>query len=281
MCLIILYQDLSKKKNIFLEVNFKIKALAEVTEEKEKLGAIDVRPNMLCFETNKDTSTIRSSPIAFMYRNLPTDTSQPSTDGNFFQPPYNQRINQPHSYPPTTYGPSQTTFSSNEHVPPGPGLGHEYSSQFFVSDLNPHFHGEGASAHCSWGAGGFYGADNLHSGLNSWDHATQTLHGHMHSGAIGSPSISGFTGPSGPGQPPLVDSNDPSSLPSASLAGIDCFSNASEPGPSGPFPLSIIPHRTPPSQRRPFEWISKNAYQNPQTQQGKRSFNFKFFICLD
>ena len=226
---------------------------------------------MLCFETNKETTSVRSSSIALMYRNLPSDTSQPSTDANYFHPTYNQRINQPQSYPPTTFGATQTTFTAHDHGPPGSGLNPEYSSQFFVSDLNPSFHGEGTPAHCSWGAGGFYPADTLHSGMNSWDPATQSF-SHIHSGGLGSPSISGFSASAATGQSSLLEASEASALPSASLAGIDCFSTVSDAGSSGSFHLPVMPHRTLPSQRRPYEWINKNAYQNPQTQQGE--------ICL-
>ena len=235
---------------------------------------------MICCEIDKKSTNIGASSFSLdMYRNLSSDSNQPSAENNYFQPGYSQRINPNQSYASSSYNVSQPTFASSDHVLPSSSLGHEYSSQFFVSELNSHFHGESSSSHCNWGhPGGFYPGDTLPTALNpctSWDPTSHSLHGH--SGALGSSSASSFSGSDPTGQSSLIEGSDNSSLPPVSLTTIDCFSAGTDGAQSVALHLPALQHRTLPAQRRPFEWINKNAYQNPQTQQGSLHFLSMFW----
>ena len=227
---------------------------------------------MICCEIDRKPKSIGASSFSIdMYRNLPSDTSQASAENNYFQPGYNPRTNPTQSYASSSYNVAPPTFASgSDHVHPGSGLVHDYSSQFFVSELNNHFHGESSSSHCNWGhAGTFYPGDTLPSVLNpctSWDPASHSLHGQ--SGGLVSASAGGFSGSNPAGQSSLIDGTETSTLPPVSLTALDCFSTGSDGTSSVALHLPALQHRTLPTQRRPFEWINKNAYQNPQTQQG-------------
>ena len=225
---------------------------------------------MICCEVEKQSANIALPSIEQeMYRNLSSDTSQPTSDSGFFQPTYSQRINSSQTYASSSYGNAQPTFSASEHAHAACNLPHEYSSQFFVSEINSHFPVESSSAaHCNWGHGGFYPSDSLPPMLNpcnSWDPNNPSL-GHPHPPGLGS----GFSAATDPTiQSTFIEAAENSSLPPVSLTGIESFSAGAEGSSSVALHLPALQHRALPAQRRPYEWINKNAYQNPQTQQGE------------
>uniref|UniRef100_H2Z7K5 Homeobox domain-containing protein n=1 Tax=Ciona savignyi TaxID=51511 RepID=H2Z7K5_CIOSA len=216
---------------------------------------------MLCYAIDQQKSSIGQNN---MYRNpTPDPNPSPTSNQGFFQnyPPKDDVASR---YSVPNYAPHQPVPPSAEHFYPISG---DYVSHF---PTQPPTHLESTS----WGAGGYSGSTFAPVMNSTWDVNTPFHSAHhpiiSSTGATYQiPStISPTTAGNGDGSPGTVPTT---------LTGIECF--ATPPEMHGAPGLSAL-HAAPlPVQRRPYEWINKNAYQNTPTQQvGKTRTKDKYRV---
>nr|NP_001071669.1 transcription factor protein [Ciona intestinalis]BAE06346.1 transcription factor protein [Ciona intestinalis] len=220
---------------------------------------------MLCYAIDQQKSSI-GQPTN-MYRNpTPDPNPSPTSNQGFFQtyPPKEDHGR----YPVPNYGIPQPHASTADPFYPS-SLGGEYGSQF-PAPPPPHLDA------ANWGPPVTYSGANFAPMMNStWD-MNSNFHPTHH--PIISSAGPTYQLPTNLSPTSAVNGDgSPGSVPTT-LTGIECFSTPPEMhGAPGLPPLHAS--QIPPAQRRPYEWISKNAYQNTQTQQvGKTRTKDKYRV---
>ncbi|CAK8683628.1 unnamed protein product [Clavelina lepadiformis] len=228
---------------------------------------------MLCYAIDQKVSNIGSPTTATMYRNLHSDVNPHSASG-FFQPSYSTKLETTSGDVPAGYGMQPTSSSSVDTTYPGSNLAHDYSSSFHVSNLSSQ--NEPTSSQGSWGTSALYPNTGFPPVLSGSGWETMGPHfPHPHSAPHGPAS---YPMSSSLPQTPLMSGSGSPGASAATLTGIECFGNPSEVHSSVGLHLSTMHPATMSIQRRPYEWINKNAYQNAQPQQGKTRTKDKYRV---
>lgn len=214
---------------------------------------------MLCYalDQQQQKPTTGSPTNSDMYSHLHSD-STPVTSTTFFQAGYPNKISQAPAYQNADY--AQPLRVPGEVPYPATHLGQEYAAPFHLPPPGGH---DVATTQPHWGSGGVYSNTNFPTMLGApggWDQMGSSFHTHPHIPTYNPANHSPTAVTNGNGSPGAI---------SAPLTGIECFTTPQNPHAVPGVQLSTIPHGAMVQQRRPYEWINKNAYQNTQPQQGK------------
>jgi len=236
---------------------------------------------MICFASSLDNQQqqqqqpplhkqcIESPSTAEMYSNLHSDHSNPSSSSRYSEPgtcssklthsPSNQPYASVQEYglQPDLRSSTDSIYTHHSHF--SQDFGYPYLQQHAVHDHS--------SSQGHWGGPALYAAREFNPIVGpsgTWDPLSSSFHPHQ-------PSVY----PPGSHSPcNLANGGDGSPTSAQSLAGIESFTCPGNPSLLPGLNLATTPHEAMVQQRRPFEWISKNAYQSSQPQPGNTKVLF-------
>nr|CAB3229583.1 caudal homeoprotein [Phallusia mammillata] len=220
---------------------------------------------MLCYAIDQQKPTTGSPTNSDMYSHLHSD-STPVSSAAFFQSGYPNKLTQAPTYPNAEY--AQPLRVPGEVSYPGTHLGQEYSNPFHLSQTGGH---DITTTQTHWGGAGIYSNTNFQTMLGApggWDQMGSSFHPHAHIPAYTPTNHSPNAVNNGNGSPNAISTS----------TGIEYFTTPQNPATIPGAQLSSIPHEAMVQQRRPYEWINKNAYQNSQPQQGKTRTKDKYRV---